>query len=146
MISLRLAKTLNGDVRLIHSTPGHGSRFRLTIQPKEISFTPTCLLNPGTYELVKLDNPFPNSLADDDSLHDVRILYVEDGPDNQRLVAHILKKAGADVTVVENGLIGLEEFESELEKGKCYNVVLMDMQMPVMDGYEATRELRARRL
>jgi CheY-like chemotaxis protein len=66
---------------------------------------------------------------------------VEDGVDNQRLIRHLLTKAGAQVSAVENGLEACQELANK-EDGAGYDVVLMDMQMPVMDGYEATRHLR----
>lgn len=67
------------------------------------------------------------------------ILLVEDSPMNQRMVTAILKKKGWDVTVAKNGRIALDEIGSH-----SYDLVLMDVQMPVMDGYEATKEIRKR--
>ncbi|MEX2187223.1 MAG: response regulator [Pirellulales bacterium] len=80
-----------------------------------------------------------------------RILLAEDGIDNQRLISLVLRKAGADVTIVENGQLAVERamgrIEGQADKGEQdrwpFDVVLMDMQMPVCDGYEATRRLRA---
>jgi CheY-like chemotaxis protein len=79
------------------------------------------------------------------------ILLAEDGPDNQRLIAMLLKKAGATVTVVENGQLavelGLKAMRGELRRredpGGRFDMILMDMQMPVLDGCQATRQLRA---
>lgn len=73
---------------------------------------------------------------------DCRVLLAEDGPDNQRLVAHFLTKAGAEVTLAENGKLALDFALQANDSESPYDVVLMDMQMPVMDGYEATRQLR----
>ena len=73
-----------------------------------------------------------------------RILLAEDGLDNQRLIGLLLRKAGADVTVVENGQLAVDAALAASDAGKPFDVVLMDMQMPVMDGYTATRQLRDR--
>ncbi len=72
----------------------------------------------------------------------IRVLLVEDGMDNQRLIRHVLKKVGMEVDTAENGKIGLEKAMSAWKDDLHYDVILMDMHMPVMDGYAATRKLR----
>ncbi len=71
-----------------------------------------------------------------------RILVVEDGPDNQRVIRHVLERAGYEVTIAENGLVGVELALAAVDEGTPFGVVLMDVQMPVLDGYGATRQLR----
>ena len=73
---------------------------------------------------------------------DCRVLLVEDGADNQRLISFLLRKAGATVEIADNGLIGMERALDALANGDPFDVVLTDMQMPVMDGYTAARKLR----
>jgi PAS domain S-box-containing protein len=68
-----------------------------------------------------------------------RILMAEDGPDMQRLMSFLLTRSGAEVTVVSNGVTALEA-----AAGQNFDVILLDMQMPEMDGYTAARELRRR--
>ena len=65
------------------------------------------------------------------------LLVVEDGPTNRKLISVILQEAGATVTLAENGLVGVE-----LGQNGSFDAILMDMQMPVMDGYTATGKLR----
>jgi CheY-like chemotaxis protein len=76
------------------------------------------------------------------------ILLAEDAVDNQRLVSFILRKAGAEVTIAENGKIAVAKAIAGIRRRRTedprrpFDVILMDMQMPVMDGYAATRALR----
>lgn len=67
------------------------------------------------------------------------ILIVEDNPVNQKLIAFLLARAGYSYEVAENGLVALER----LKKDGDYRLVLMDMMMPVMNGFDATRAIRA---
>jgi CheY-like chemotaxis protein len=71
-----------------------------------------------------------------------RVLLAEDSHDNQRLIAHVLRKAGAEVVLAENGQQAVELALAAREEAEPFDVILMDMQMPMMDGYEATKKLR----
>ncbi|MCP3920774.1 MAG: response regulator [bacterium] len=89
--------------------------------------------------------PSPSSVmepADAVDLAGMRVLVAEDGPDNQRLILYLLKRAQATPVAVENGQLAVQEAQAALERGEPYDVILMDMSMPVMDGFDATRLLR----
>lgn len=78
-----------------------------------------------------------------DSLEGVRVLVAEDGLDNQKLIGLLLKRAGIEYTVAGNGADAKALALEADAAGNPFDLILMDMQMPVMDGYEATRQLRA---
>ena len=145
VISKRLAQLLGGDVVLVESQPGLGTRFRATVATGPLEGVR--MIEGGSIEeAVAAQGPAtagsPPPAAETKSLEGLRILLAEDGPDNQRLIAHILKKAGAAVTVVEDGQLAVEAALAARDSGQTFDVVLMDMQMPVLDGYEATGLLR----
>ncbi len=143
-ISRRLAKMLGGDITAT-STPRRGSGFRVSVATGSLAAVP--LIRPGQSATK------PMTLAEAAAAKidlNCRVLLAEDGPDNQRLIAFVLRKAGADVTVVENGQKAMEYAlatypgwgRRQGDPAEPFEVVLMDMQMPIMDGYEATRRLR----
>ncbi len=74
-----------------------------------------------------------------------RILLAEDGVDNQRLIAFILKKAGAEVDVADNGRLALEALMTAESNGRPYDLLVTDMQMPELDGYALATTLRRQR-
>ncbi len=86
-----------------------------------------------------------NSPGDPGERPKCRVLVAEDGPENQRLISFVLKKAGGDVVVVDNGEKATEAVLSShgsQEKENPFDLVLMDIEMPVMDGCQATQRLR----
>ncbi|MFN3153313.1 response regulator [Bremerella sp.] len=133
-ISHRLVGKLGGNLSF-KSVIGRGTIFRFCLPVDVVSDGD--LQNPvslGHHSSEKKDNPEAAN-----PLQGLRILLVEDGPDNLRLISFLLRKAGASVTSHVNGL---EAVTCVLEAAEEFDVILMDMQMPVMDGYTATRHLR----
>ncbi len=142
-ISKRLAVMLGGDIT-VESELEKGSRFRLSICSGPT--TGVRLVDMGKKQSCAKDTEADSPDAPLANLAG-RILLVEDGVDNQRLISFFLKRQGAEVTIVENGAQAVEIVmagEMASAKVSAFDVILMDMQMPVMDGYEATRELRER--
>jgi len=139
-ISKRFAQLLGGTITVAETKIGVGTTFRATVAT-------------GPLDGVKMlkDPMSATVLSDDDNavaqisqsnLQGCHILLAEDGPDNQRLISFVLKKAGADVMVQKNGKLALDAALAARDEGNPFDVILMDMQMPVMDGYEATGKLR----
>jgi PAS domain S-box-containing protein len=141
-ISKRLAQLLGGDVAIVDTDTGIGTRFRLTVAAPAPSNAQ--MVEDPKRPLVSEPAIVKNTDRAQQELEG-RILLAEDGPDNQRLIGFILRKAGAEVTVVENGELAVEAALSAQKRGTPFDVILMDMQMPVMDGYEATWTLRTER-
>lgn len=136
VISRRLARLLGGDVVLLRSKPGKGSTFRITIGAEVSENTAPTKHLPAPQRL-----PVPTGATTPDNTGG-RVLLAEDGPDNQRLLALLLRRAGLDVEIAEHGQAAIDCVRAALARGETYDLILMDMQMPVMDGYEATRRLR----
>ncbi len=139
-ISKRLAEMLGGGIA-VHSEPGQGSTFRVTVSAGDLPGVR--MLEPGK-EAAAPDAPAQDAPDAATLRPGARILLAEDGPDNQRLLAFLLKKAGAEVTVVENGQLAVDAAVAAHDTGSPFDLILMDMQMPVLDGYAATRHLRDR--
>jgi len=137
-ISRRLARMLGGDIT-VDSVPNGGSTFTLVIATGSQIDVPLVV---GSVTFQPVHRPSTAPPAAPVVLDDVRILLAEDGPDNQRLIAALLTRVGADVTVVANGQLALDAARHAEATGRPYDVILMDMQMPVLDGYAAAHQLR----
>lgn len=136
-ISRRLARIMGGDVLLHRTELGNGSCFRLELPvevPQGVPWINRLDLIPSTSESILVDVTKLNG----------RILFAEDGIDNQKLIAFHLRKAGAEVEIAENGLIALQKISESISTGTPYDLLLTDIQMPEMDGYTLASTLRRR--
>jgi two-component system, sensor histidine kinase len=139
-ISKCLAEALGGDIE-VRSEPGKGSTFSLTIDPGPLEGVSVI----EDAQEAATEPPPAAKPADADKIALCgRILVAEDMMENQRLICLLLRNAGAQVSAVDNGQLAVETAQAAHDAGGTFDVVLMDMQMPVMDGYEATRQLRKR--
>ena len=139
-ICKRLADKLDGTLT-VRSEVGKGSCFRLTLPVG--SLDDAIWLTPKPEQLI-CSHRIESAAKTNHATANLpwRILLAEDSADNQRLFRFILEKAGATVTLVENGRLALQEALRAFRNDFSYDVILMDMQMPEMDGYEATHQLR----
>lgn len=128
-ISKRLAELLGGDI-VASSEPGRGSVFTLTIGVKPPP-APTDLCA----ATAPIDRPMPCPRD--------CVLLAEDNPDVQILLGKILQGMNIEANFAENGRVAVEMAQRSRDSGRPYGLILMDIQMPEMDGYEATQRLRA---
>ncbi len=137
-ISKKLAQALGGDLA-VTSKPEEGSSFVLTLDPGKLD---AVLFTQQPREAATISSQSIAQLASKPKLTHAQILLAEDGPDNQKLIRFILTKLGYEVTVVENGQQAVDQAMQANETGQPFDLILMDMQMPVLDGYQATSLLR----
>jgi signal transduction histidine kinase/CheY-like chemotaxis protein len=137
VISKRLALMLGGDIE-VESTPGRGSTFALTIDPGPVDELTEEARGQHGADAPQEDRP----LLDNDAKLRGRVLLAEDTADTRQLVMHVLRNAGLEVAMAENGRQAYRMALESRQSGSPYDLILMDIQMPVMDGYQATRRLR----
>jgi CheY-like chemotaxis protein len=136
-ICRRLCEMLGGSIS-VESSPGKGSSFRCVVPTGPLNDVPMVA---GLEALAGRHAVQPSGPA---TLKG-RILVADDSVDNQRLIAFHLKRAGADVDVAVNGREAVRKaLESLNDRRGAFDLILMDMQMPELDGYQATAALRAR--
>lgn len=133
-LSRNLARELGGDLTLHHSDLGQGATFWITIDPGKVN-------KQQVFSELILNDPSPaseeNVKNDSSLLNNKQILLVEDSSDIQILIKRFLEAAGANITLASNGEEGIQVAQT-----KSFDLILMDIQMPVKDGCEATLELR----
>jgi len=133
-ISRGFARAMGGDISA-HSTYGQGTCFRVWLPAGNLAQQP--LLAPG--QLRQQAEPAAAAVALHWRFPDRHVLVVDDGENNRSLVRLLLEEVGLRVDEAQNGQVALDRVAHT-----AYDLVLMDMQMPVMDGATATRRLRDR--
>lgn len=143
-ISQRLADLLGGELK-VNSQPGEGSEFSLVLRLRADEFSFDTHTHPDPTTCSASSSIETAKGVTDTENRPLEVLVVEDGPDNQVLITHLLKRLGENVTVVGDGQQAVDLVLSSWSPGsrQPYDVIFMDMQMPVMDGYTATQRLRA---
>jgi signal transduction histidine kinase len=157
-ISRRLV-TLMGGTLVARSELGHGSTFTITL--------PVCLVRQGAPVPLPMVEPLTPAAQGDElgagrhpadgpelalhacataetaprPLQGLCVLLVDDNPENRQVAGELLARAGATVVTAEDGIKAMDALEALRQAGSACHVVLMDLQMPVMDGYAATQAI-----
>ncbi len=137
-ISKQLVEALGGEIA-VRSTLGKGSTFTVTVPTGPLDGIDMLEIDapPAESENVSGEPPVPEALR-----LSGRVLLAEDSRDSQHLVAGLLTKVGLSVTACDNGKVACDRALEALAAGEPFDIILMDMHMPVMNGYEATAYLR----
>jgi PAS domain S-box-containing protein len=131
-ISRALTEALGGTID-VTSRLGQGSTFRVSI-PIGMKVGLISRLDDGTQPVASVGAP---------TRFEGSVLVVEDGVDNQVLLGALLRNYGLDVTFANDGESGIERAREAWHSPHPFDLILMDMQMPVLDGYRATEKLRS---
>jgi signal transduction histidine kinase/ActR/RegA family two-component response regulator len=144
-ISRKLATLLGGDLTL-HATGPNGSTFRISIATGPLTEDIEFVTQSTADAAAACSTNAPPPAAQSIDLSGLSILLAEDGPDNQRLLGFVLRKAGAKVEIVGDGRRAVDAALAARQAQRPFDLILMDIQMPLMDGFSATRALRAARI
>ena len=118
------------------STPGQGSTFTVRV-------TTGSLIDAEVHESPEHAMERPDNFAAPRMRFSGLVLVAEDGIDNQALIATRLRETGLKIEIAPNGQIAFEKAMAGMHQGTPYDLILMDVQMPVKDGFTATLELRS---
>jgi PAS domain S-box-containing protein len=133
----RIAKRLGGDITVC-SAAGSGSTFTLKVPVGKLAE----IRDSEPAEHAKAPRSADLAASPPPRLQ-ARILLADDNPANQKLISIRLARAGAEVVTANDGKEALDRTRDAVREGRPFDAVIMDMQMPVLDGYEAVRQLRA---
>ena len=133
VIAKKLAEAMGGDIQL-QSTKGMGTVFCVSVLAEKVEGAEIVM------EKRSMTEEFEQELDQSDDIPQVtgKVLLVDDMPDNQELMSYYLKECGAEVVVAENGRVAIEHVLQQ-----DFDMIYLDMQMPVLDGYDCARLLRA---
>ncbi len=134
-ISKQLVELMGGTLEC-ESRPGEGSRFWFTIKLEKVAMPVEAVAKPGSIPMEIACASLPE--AGSTARRGLRILVCEDNPMNQKVVRLMLEHLGYGCDLVKNGQEGLDALEKA-----TYDIIFMDCQMPVMDGYDAVSRIRA---
>lgn len=136
VLSRNFARALGGDLHLVDSKLGQGSTFAFYVTTGSLDGIAFYQYQPSpTLQAASIANPKPTSMK----LQNFNILVVDDVPDNRILFGRYLEREGAKVELAENG-----EQAVQMALAKPYDVMLIDVQMPILDGLQATAILRSK--
>ena len=151
-ISRHLAEKLGGRLD-VQSTPGLGSTFTLEVPAGRLKEADLYIRRIEEITATSVESGDALEAADalpgastslEGSLRGCRVLLAEDGIDNQRILSAFLTWGGAETDLAEDGRAAVDAAMAAHQSGRDYDMILMDMQMPRLDGYGATAELRER--
>lgn len=128
----QLVNLMNGEIN-VESTPGTGTAIRVTLPLDAAEIAQT----PRPEALGHVDRPMVR-------LDHLRALVADDSQTNRLVIAEMLTECGLDITMVENGREAVDHWNRNILEGSGFDIVLMDISMPVMDGVSALTEIRAR--